>query len=208
VTAPEVVVRDATPDDLPDAIRLLVTGFADVFGPAFGRKPVAVQQDVLLRLRHCRPEPAAGLVVAVCDGQIVGVTEWCTSDLPGAPLPARLRVLSRLGVIGAVRFVVRTLSLRPRLRPGEAYLPGTVVAPRMRGRGVGRALLLRSLEVTAASGVHTWRDFVAESNHPSRAMLAGLGFAEVRRIRPSWWRRRLGQQVTVQVERCVEPATR
>jgi hypothetical protein len=73
-----VQVRAATLADLPAVAALQVTGFAAVFGPALGHRPADEQAAVLLGLRRCRPEPATGLVVAVVDGRIVGVTEWRT----------------------------------------------------------------------------------------------------------------------------------
>ncbi|MFC0623272.1 GNAT family N-acetyltransferase [Kribbella deserti] len=201
----DILIRAADPAELPAVYELMVTGFADVFGPAFGGRPADVQRDVLVRLRQCRPEPATGLVVAIRDGKVVGATEWRTTELAGAGLLPRLLVLTRLGPVGLLRFAIRTRPIgRPPLRTGEAQLPGTVVAPGNQGLGIGRSLLAYSLEVTERAGVRIWRDLVAEENLASRAMLTALGFREVARFGPSWWQRRLGASASLVMERRAE----
>ena len=198
----DVLIRAAEPADLPAIYGLMVTGFADVFGAAFGGRPAEEQRDVLVRLRQCRPAPEVGLLVVVQADEVVGTTEWRTAGQTAAGLLPRLRVLIQLGPVGMLRFIVRTQSnLSWPIRAGEAQMPGTVVAPGYQGRGIGRLLMEHGLQVSAQAGVRVWHDLVAEDNLASQAMLKSLGFREVARLRPSWWQRRLGVSTTLVMER-------
>jgi len=60
--------------------------------------------------------------------------------------------------------------------PAVAHI-GYSVAERVRRRGLGRAMVGRLLEVAGDRGVSTVRADMAADNHPSAALLSGLGAA-------------------------------
>jgi L-amino acid N-acyltransferase YncA len=53
------------------------------------------------------------------------------------------------------------------------------VAPEYRGRGTGRAVLAALMEAATAAGLHKLTSRVFPENAASRALLKGLGFAEI-----------------------------
>lgn len=71
---------------------------------------------------------------------------------------------------------------------GEAEILTLAVAPRARGRGLGRALVQAMLDAAHEDGATRVLLEVAESNAAARALYAGAGFTEIGR-RPAYFRR-------------------
>jgi glycosyltransferase involved in cell wall biosynthesis/ribosomal protein S18 acetylase RimI-like enzyme len=67
----------------------------------------------------------------------------------------------------------------PRLGPSEVVLSALWVEPRYRGTGIARALLARAARESDRSRALA---LVNEGNLPSRGLLSGLGYEEVRRV--------------------------
>ncbi|MDD5556633.1 MAG: GNAT family N-acetyltransferase [bacterium] len=70
---------------------------------------------------------------------------------------------------------------------GDAYLQDVTVLPAWRGRGIGRAIILKLLDVLRGRGIE-WIGLIAEPGHGR--FYHGLGFRELKRCTPMVWRER------------------
>lgn len=86
----------------------------------------------------------------------------------GAP---RLFIAERQGQIAGLAAL--------QLAAGEATLNTITVAPALRGRGIGKALLGEALAALRAQGAHSCFLEVRAHNAPAIALYTGLGFAVV-----------------------------
>lgn len=210
-----VTVRPAEAADLAGAERVRLTCFPRVFDVAMGRGATDRKVRALVALRRCRPDPAAGLVVAVsATGDVVG----CASvAVHGAPVGSLVRrtwaVLRSLGPVRTARFVTarQRVFLRHDVRPGEAYVSDVAVLASWRGARLGERLVTAA-ELAARSGtsrpsgprgVELLVALVEEQNVPSLALFRRLGYAEGATVRHPTRARLVGEGVFVRLERRV-----
>jgi L-amino acid N-acyltransferase YncA len=92
--------------------------------------------------------------------------------------PGHLIVVAETDAVGPVAFAA-SFAYSP--RPCYAGIGefSVYVARAYRGRGAGRAVLAALIEAAAARGMHKLTSRVFPENTTSRALLKGLGFAEI-----------------------------
>lgn len=116
--------------------------------------PVAIERaTVLAAWREGRP---VGILIGLGPGQ------W---PLPAPPLPAQLRALAGQGLRATWRLAElsdRLARVHPQVPHG--YLAALGVEPAARGRGAGRELLSRWLELTRGLGVPSYLETDREAN--------------------------------------------
>lgn len=162
MSQPAVRIRDATPADLPALGTLLAETFRfhaaerpDVF------VPVADGSLDLTYLDRCFSDPDAHLFVAEGE-QADGETEGHGDER---------------AVIGLVQCEVRHTPNRDMLAPRtHVHVEELVVTAAARGRGVGRALMVRAENWARELGITTVELNVFSFNAPARSLYEDLGY--------------------------------
>ena len=81
---------------------------------------------------------------------------------------------------GVVGYVVGDVT--PNFGRDIGHIKDLAVAPKARGRGVGRTLLERGLTTLALAGATVVKLEVRESNDPARSLYRDVGFEPLRRV--------------------------
>jgi GNAT superfamily N-acetyltransferase len=125
--------------------------------------------------------PDAGMVAETPEDNQRLLAGLLEGDL-GPPIPE-----ASLGVFRTEGGALVGFCLQLEESPGEALLADIALLPEVRRRGLGRALLLRSLRALQALGYRRSRLWVTDANLPARALYARLGYTEERAGRILRW---------------------
>lgn len=180
---------------------------ADLYHEAFARKlmpllgrPIAVRRLIAECLR---PDLVMG---AWSGGELAGVLGL---QEPGGAryLPVEAAAARRhLGrVRGTIAWLVFTLMDADEVAAGEVRVAAIAVAPSMRGRGVGTALLGAAEARARRHGALTLRLEVVDTNGDARRLYERLGFTATATRRYPLPRRWLGFSGVTEMERPVSP---
>ncbi len=155
---------------LPPGTRFRLATAAD--GPALARVFVSAW-------RHSYPGVVSDAVLAALDD--VEIADWLGS-LTASNGPTTWVVESGGGVTAFARHGEDPLDAR------RGHIYSLYVAPESGGRGIGRALLERSLQLLADRGLATVTLWVFERNAPARRLYESLGFVPdgARRVEPQY----------------------
>jgi ribosomal protein S18 acetylase RimI-like enzyme len=171
-------IRPATSSDAADIARLLLLS-AEHFLPAvFGERiedglaTLAAKKGTLFSSSHA--------CVAVADGRTAGMLLGYSGVEKGKEdLATGLGLFKALGFdmprrLGRLLRVQRMVSF---LRRDEWYLSNVAVYPELRGRGIGRALLLNAEERARGSGTSAIVLDVETDNPSAIRLYTGLGYS-------------------------------
>ncbi len=177
-----LIIRAGREPDAADAARLhaeqIEEGFLSTLGPRF----------LTLLYRRVVRWPGSLLVVAENDGVVVGQAA-ATEDVGGLYRQFMLKDGLVAGLVALPQLARRWRSALETLRyPSHDGLPAAellavAVCSEVRGRGIGRALVLAANEELARRGVTDARVVVAEGNAPARALYRSAGFRPATSIR-------------------------
>ena len=179
----EVRFRAAMPADAEAAVSLIHASGPAAFAYVFS---VPGRGDALDFLRRAFLDGAGEFgwrnhCVGELDGRVVAVGAGYGGESALAfTLAAARQILAYYGVQQAPGVVARGLRVERVIRPpgrGMHYLAHLGVAPGLRGRGIGRALVGHLIEQGRAQGRRRIALDVAASNPRAQALYAELGFA-------------------------------
>ena len=121
--------------------------------------------------------------VVVVDGAVVGTGAFYTGadyDALGKGLVPQVLHLYGLGAIGVFRRSLEMTPLMPRPARDTLYVADLGVAPAMRGRGIGTALLQRHLDRAREEGLRRYELDVSVSNPRGQQLYERFGFRVTR----------------------------
>ena len=177
--------RPARPEDVEAAVPLIHSSGPEVLDHMF-RQHGRTAHDLL---RHAFAEGSSFFgwrvhVVAELDGRVVGIGAFYAGARFDALALGTMKEVARFyripGCLAVFRRMLQARSIMP--RPGRLteYVADLGVAPEMRGRGVGTALLLHGLEAARTKGQTTYALDVATNNPRAQALYERFGFVVVR----------------------------
>ena len=179
----EVRFRAATPADTEAAVPLIHDSGPAAFAYVFS---VPGRGDAVEFLRRAFLDGAGEFgwrnhCVGELDGRVVAVgAGYAGESALGFTLAAARQILVHYGAWRAPGVVARGLRVERVIRPPERgmhYLAHLGVAPELRGRDIGRALVAHLIEQGRAQGRRRMALDVATSNPRAQALYAELGFA-------------------------------
>lgn len=158
----------------PDELRL---DAAELYDAAFGAKLSIAIPDKDSRLAVLRKafDPSS-CFVAMSGGELVGIAGFktTTGSLTGGMTLGELR--AQVGLTKALRASLIFALFERKLTKGELLMDGISVSPKMRGSGIGSALLRKLMEYARVGGYRTLRLDVIDTNPSARRLYERLGF--------------------------------
>jgi ribosomal protein S18 acetylase RimI-like enzyme len=185
----DIEFRPARPEDAELALPLLYSSSPVAYEYLFG--PPAENTRAFLRDAFERDAGFLGHgvhTVAVVAGRVVGVGAFYSgADLSGLMPGAFARIFSHYG-LGAVRVVTRLARLSRVTRAPERdthFVTNLGVAPDLRGRGIGAAILRHEMGAARRLGRRRLGLDVAVDNPNAERLYTRLGFAVTKERQPS-----------------------
>lgn len=196
----EITFRQAEARDADAAVALIYASGPDAFNYVLTTRRQTPQQFLRMAFIDGAGEfGAANHVVGVVDGQVVAAGAGWGADRSRAFTLAAARQFARhYGVAAAVPVIARGLQAETIMPPpkGDEYYVGHLgVAPSLRGRGIGEALVQFLLRPELRPNLSQGRAMavldVSEKNQRAEALYRRLGFT-VTKERPSALRNNYG----------------
>ena len=179
---PQVRFRPALPEDVAAAVPLIYSSGPAAFDYVFATRDGG---DSLAFLHRCFLDGAGEFGwrnhwVGVIDGRVVAVGAGYGADTKWPfTLAAARQILSHYGVGRGLGVISRGLRVESVIRPPDGdmhYLAHLAVAPELRGRGVGRALIDQLMDRAREAGRPRAVLDVAVSNPRAEALYQRVGF--------------------------------
>lgn len=181
IEAENLIVRTALAEDLPGAGAIFAEAFHQSFDLDFGpdRKRNGRLLGELLALKQCEVEVA----VAPETGQIVGAMWLDLGDknVPSMTFGRSWPILRQyLNWLHAAYFALYALPaiMARRGTEKEGYIQWLGVDPEWQGRGVGRHLVARGVELSEQAGKESLSLHTERSNERARKLYTHMGFIE------------------------------
>lgn len=178
-------VRPAREADLEAAAAIMVEGFRRKFAAALAARVDRAERIVARTLALDVPRGLPGLYVAEVARRVVGtIALRRESDPIPSDWDAASILFAELGLWGGLRAMFYFSLLEQPCGRGEVYVSDVVVAPDMRSRGVGEALLQQAEKVARCWEKEALVLDVAADNAGAIRLYERMGYTVQRRRRP------------------------
>ncbi|MDM8212306.1 GNAT family N-acetyltransferase [Enterococcus hirae] len=169
------MIRNATKNDLPQVLPLVMDIFKDMELPVVQQYP---EKEVLERLNEAAQDPRyryhwERAIVAEDAGEILGAAFGYPAEDEPAIDTAWNRLKTREGTS------IPPLFEDPEVYPHEWYLDTLIVSRNARGHGIGTKLLQAVPQVASASGKHLVGLNVDQKNPKAEKLYRQMGFQKV-----------------------------
>lgn len=191
-----LVLRKAGPGDSPKAAELIYSTGPESFNLVYGSHDRAISLISRLFSRAGNISSYEYSTVAVVDSSIAGILVLFerkdilqTQAQTGAEL---LRMVGPLFLTLRMPVFIRQARLNPETLDDELFVAYVAVSPEMRGKGIGKALMLEAERVASEKKLSRTSLGVSKSNLPAITLYKTLGYRITQQLADDWFKIRYG----------------
>lgn len=189
---PQILIRDAKPDDIDSIARVLASSFGALFRAEYGLRQAEVT-TLLSELYRKRALPLGKVLTACMNEEVIGVAILSLPRAKGqkiheSPCRPSLQVYrSRLGLRRALRAAIGSSVMQyyfagrtPAAAMGAGYVNALAVEERSRRQGAGRRLVMHCCSLAEQAGCQELALHVSDAKPEVRHLYESCGFEACR----------------------------